>query len=163
MTIVFPPKLISASKLSSHSHELNHYSAELLMLQCFVVLHCIVVYCLFVQICVDADADFDVAFIITLLLCCFRLQRFLFIFLLFCLFLFVLLNNICIVKKETFQLFGQLSPPSCGSSPSPWVSEVQRVRLSLNNCMMSVESLYESSLSVSSSAIASSNAYIVGQ
>jgi hypothetical protein len=35
----------------------------------------------------------------------------------------------------------QLSPPSWGSSPSPCVSEVQSVRLSLRSCMMSVESL----------------------
>lgn len=62
-------------------------------------------------------------------------------------------------KKETIQFGCQLSPPSWGSSPSPWVSDVHRVRLSLNNCMISVESLYESSLRVSSSAIASSKAY----
>lgn len=35
----------------------------------------------------------------------------------------------------------QLSPPSWGSSPSPCVSDVHSVRLSLNSCMMSVESL----------------------
>jgi hypothetical protein len=40
----------------------------------------------------------------------------------------------------------------------PVVSLVQSVRLSLSSCMMRVESLYESSLRVSSSAIASSNA-----
>lgn len=34
------------------------------------------------------------------------------------------------------------------------------MRLSLNSCMISVESLYESSFSVSSSAMASSKAYI---
>lgn len=38
------------------------------------------------------------------------------------------------------------------------MSEVQRVRLSRRSCIMSVESLYDSSLSVSSSAMASSNA-----
>merc|ERR1712139_598121 len=44
-----------------------------------------------------------------------------------------------------------------GSPPPSW-SEVHKVRLSRNNCMMSVESLYESSATLSSSAIASSNA-----
>lgn len=47
---------------------------------------------------------------------------------------------------------------SSGSSSSPCVSEVHSVRLSLSNCIISVLSLYESSLRVSSSAIASSNA-----
>merc|ERR1712060_442062 len=41
--------------------------------------------------------------------------------------------------------------------PSSW-SEVQSVRLSRRSCMMSVESLYESSATLSSSAVASSNA-----
>lgn len=39
------------------------------------------------------------------------------------------------------------------------ISEVQRVRLSLSNCMMRVLSLYDSSPNVSSSAMASSKAY----
>merc|ERR1712187_931086 len=42
------------------------------------------------------------------------------------------------------------SPPSC--------SDVHKVKLSRNSCMMSVESLYESSATLSSSAIASSKA-----
>lgn len=45
------------------------------------------------------------------------------------------------------------SSPSTGAS-----SDVQRVRLSRSSCMMRVESLYDSSERVSSSAIASSNA-----
>jgi hypothetical protein len=40
------------------------------------------------------------------------------------------------------------------------MSEVQRVKLSLNSCMIRVLSLYDSSPRVSSSAIASSKAYM---
>ena len=47
---------------------------------------------------------------------------------------------------------------SCSPASSPGWSEVQRVRLSRSNCMMRVLSLYESSGSESSWAIASSNA-----
>ena len=50
------------------------------------------------------------------------------------------------------------STSGCGSTSSPTLSFVQRVRLSRNSCMMSVLSLYESSFSVSNSAIALSNA-----
>merc|ERR1719433_406815 len=49
-------------------------------------------------------------------------------------------------------------PHDHGSCPPPSWSDVQSVRLSRNNCMMSVESLYESSDTLSSSAIASSKA-----
>merc|ERR1711972_818716 len=45
-----------------------------------------------------------------------------------------------------------------GSCPPPSWSDVQSVRLSRNSCIMSVESLYESSETLSSSAIASSKA-----
>merc|ERR1719238_645320 len=44
-----------------------------------------------------------------------------------------------------------------GSAPPSW-SEVHNVKLSRSNCMMRVESLYESSATLSSSAIASSKA-----
>lgn len=44
-------------------------------------------------------------------------------------------------RIEEITKIHQLSPPSCGSSPSPWVSDVQSVRLSLSSCIMSVESL----------------------
>jgi len=51
------------------------------------------------------------------------------------------------------------SPASAPPSPSsPAVSDVQSVRLSLSSCIIKVLSLYESSFSVSSSAIASSKA-----
>lgn len=40
----------------------------------------------------------------------------------------------------------------------PCISDVHNVRLSRNNCIISVESLYESSLKVSNSAMASSKA-----
>lgn len=53
----------------------------------------------------------------------------------------------------------QFWSPSLASSPSPCVSLVQSVKLSRKSCIMSVESLYESSFSVSNSAIASSNAW----
>lgn len=42
--------------------------------------------------------------------------------------------------------------------PESCISEVQRVRLSRRSCMMRVESLYDSSERVSSSAMASSKA-----
>jgi hypothetical protein len=47
------------------------------------------------------------------------------------------------------------------SSPSPGWSDVQRVKLSLSNCIISVLSLYDSSDRVSNSAMASSKAYII--
>ena len=49
-------------------------------------------------------------------------------------------------------------PVAAGSSFVTSISEVQRVKLSRSNCMMSVESLYDSSDKVSNSAIASSKA-----
>ena len=53
-----------------------------------------------------------------------------------------------------------ISPPSRAAASASWscMSDVQSVRLSRSSCMMSVLSLYDSSPSVSSSAIASSNA-----
>jgi len=50
--------------------------------------------------------------------------------------------------------------PSCSAplSSSPAASDVHSVKLSLNNCIMRVLSLYDSSFKVSNSAIASSNA-----
>merc|ERR1711982_93608 len=45
-----------------------------------------------------------------------------------------------------------------GSAPPPSWSEVQSVKLSRSSCIISVESLYESSATLSSSAIASSKA-----
>merc|ERR1719245_1684278 len=59
-------------------------------------------------------------------------------------------------KKCTSELTDK--PNDHGSCPPPSWSDVQSVRLSRNNCMMSVESLYESSDTLSSSAIASSKA-----
>merc|ERR1712071_560347 len=47
---------------------------------------------------------------------------------------------------------------SLPASPSPCMSEVHNVRLSLSSCMMSVESLYDSSERVSNSAMAPSKA-----
>jgi hypothetical protein len=44
------------------------------------------------------------------------------------------------------------------SSPCSGWSDVHNVKLSRSNCMINVESLYDSSLSVSNSAMASSNA-----
>ena len=45
-----------------------------------------------------------------------------------------------------------------GEGEIPCISDVHNVKLSLSSCIISVESLYESSLSVSSSAMASSKA-----
>ena len=44
-----------------------------------------------------------------------------------------------------------------GSASAAW-SEVHKVKLSLNSCIIRVESLYDSSFNVSSSAMASSKA-----
>ena len=59
---------------------------------------------------------------------------------------------------ETTKHSRHQSSPSPASPSAPWFSDDHRVRLSLSNCMISVLSLYNSSFSVSSSAIASSDA-----
>lgn len=64
--------------------------------------------------------------------------------------------------KQIYLYETQALPLSTSTKQSDWekVREwILTVRLSLNSCMMSVLSLYESSLSVSSSAMASSKAY----
>merc|ERR1712166_1433484 len=60
--------------------------------------------------------------------------------------------------KDKLKKFGKKETVYSSGSRPEFSSEVHKVRLSLNNCMISVLSLYDSSLSVSSSAIASSNA-----
>lgn len=57
-----------------------------------------------------------------------------------------------ISATSVYDIYKCILPPSSGKS------EVQRVRLSLNSCIIRVLSLYDSSLRVSSSAIASSKA-----
>ena len=52
------------------------------------------------------------------------------------------------------------STPVPSSSASSWISDVHKVKLSLINCIIVVESLYWSSSSYSISAIASSKAYL---
>lgn len=54
--------------------------------------------------------------------------------------------------------FSSLAASAACGSPSPPSDEVHRVKLSRSNCMISVLSLYDSSESESSSAIASSKA-----
>lgn len=46
---------------------------------------------------------------------------------------------------------------------SPWATNVHHIRLSLSNCMISVLSLFDSVLSVPSSAVASLNAVFAGE
>merc|ERR1719353_2693491 len=60
-------------------------------------------------------------------------------------------------ERQQIRTIGTRAAHSAHWSPPSW-SDVQRVRLSRKSCMMRVESLYESSATLSSSAMASSNA-----
>merc|ERR1711924_119428 len=57
----------------------------------------------------------------------------------------------------TYTIYKRIQCMLSYESPPSW-SEVHKVKLSRSNCMMSVESLYESSETLSSSAMASSKA-----
>merc|ERR1711959_840350 len=60
--------------------------------------------------------------------------------------------------RQQMNKTGAVATHKAHGSPPPSWSEVQSVKLSRNSCMMRVESLYESSATLSNSAMASSNA-----